>query len=218
MHEAELRGAAEGAGPVPSAPVLERLIEAWDVPPARRAEIAVLAAAAGALVTPVQGRALEDEEGLGIPGFDLRAIWTPGHTPGHVCIVDSQRRIVFSGDHVLPTMHAGIGLGGESATNALADDVASLDRIAAYDDHEVLPGHGYRFTGLAERARRTRAHHLRRAAEVEALLRVTPTSSVWEIASGLTWTAGWQALRGFFLFSALHQTHIHRDFVLRSAA
>ncbi len=31
----------------------------------------------------------------------LQAILTPGHSPGHVCVYDSENRLFFSGDHIL---------------------------------------------------------------------------------------------------------------------
>ena len=30
-------------------------------------------------------------------GVTLKAVWTPGHTPGHLCIYDPNRKITFTG-------------------------------------------------------------------------------------------------------------------------
>lgn len=60
-------------------------------------------------------------------------------------------------------------------------------------------------------------HHLRRAREVRSALERDPDATVWEIASGLTWTGGWDGLAGFTLASALAQTAMHRAYV-RSGA
>src|SRR5262249_50273777 len=35
-------------------------------------------------------RLLEDEELADVPGWKLRALHTPGHTPGHLCFVDER--------------------------------------------------------------------------------------------------------------------------------
>lgn len=217
MHRAELEAHGRDAGPLPSGVELDQLVEQWQVPGGRRDEILSLSPATDRPPVPsINARSLEDGEFLDIRGFALQALWTPGHTTGHVCFVDAERGLIFSGDHVLPTMHAGIGLGGRTVTNPLADYVASLDRVAMIADLEVLPGHGYRFIGLAERATQSREHHLKRTREVETALEREDFASTWHIASQLTWTAGWGNLRGFFLFSALHQTNIHRDYALRS--
>ena len=107
----------------------------------------------------------------------------------------------------------GLGLGGPTATNPVAGFLDGLERIAIYDDHEVLPGHGYRFTGLAERCAEATNHRNQRTAEVAAVLATKPDSTVWEIASQLTWTAGWENFRGFYVRSALAQTAMHRDYI-----
>jgi hypothetical protein len=36
---------------------------------------------------------------------------------------------------------------------------------------------------------------------------------VWQVATGLSWTAGWENLRGFHLLSALSQTALHKDLI-----
>ena len=189
------------------------LADAWGVPADRRAELLDAAGRAPDYPAPHVDRTYVDGEALPIPGFALTAVVTPGHTPGHLCLRDEARSLVFTGDHILPTMFAGLGLGGPTATNPLADYVAGCERVAEFDDHEVLPGHGYRFTGLGERARESAAHHLRRTAEVEGALASHPDASIWEIASQLTWTAGFANLVGFYLYSALSQTAMHREYV-----
>ncbi|MCB1297764.1 MAG: MBL fold metallo-hydrolase [Microthrixaceae bacterium] len=158
-------------------------------------------------------RLLEDGERIEWPGFSLEVMWTPGHTGGHFCLRDDVRGLIITGDHVLPTMHAGLGLGAPTETNALADYLAALRRVAAHDEHEVLPGHGYRFTGIAGRAGESAEHHLRRTRQISAVLAENPELSVWETASRLTWTAGWENLANFFLYSALLRTSMHRQYL-----
>ena len=50
----------------------------------------------------VPDRLLEDGEHADFPGWRLRAVHTPGHTPGHLCFAEEDGRLFFSGDHVLP--------------------------------------------------------------------------------------------------------------------
>ncbi|MHA7286998.1 MBL fold metallo-hydrolase [Arthrobacter sp. MDT3-44] len=190
-------------------------LEGWGVPEERRGELAqyVDRSPAG-LVLAVDG-VLSDGDVLPVPGFRLEAMATPGHTAGHICLRDDDRGLLFTGDHVLPTVFAGLGLGGPAASNPLADYLASIDRVRRYPDHEALPGHGYRFRGLAGRAEECAEHHLKRAREVAAVLADARSGgpSIWDIAARLTWTAGWEGLEGFQLLSALTQTEMHRDFV-----
>lgn len=98
-------------------------------------------------------------------------------------------------------------------SNPVADYVASIARVRRYGHYEALPGHGHRFTGLGERADESAGHQLKRAREVAVVLEAVGEPTVWDLASRLTWTAGWEGLQGFQLLSALSQTEMHRDFV-----
>ena len=39
---------------------------------------------------------------IDVPGVALRAVWTPGHSPGHLCFHDETHGLLLTGDHVLP--------------------------------------------------------------------------------------------------------------------
>ena len=155
---------------------------------------------------------LGDDQQLDIPGRQLRVIHTPGHTPGHISLWESAAGVLFTGDHLLPNLHPGVGLGGP-AGNALSHYFNSLDRIQTLGDPEVAPGHGYGFRGLGPRIAATRAHQLRRSQEVAHILSVLPQASVWEVASRLTWTNGWERLPPHTLELALVQTSLRMRFV-----
>ncbi|MFF2052514.1 MBL fold metallo-hydrolase [Leifsonia sp. NPDC058194] len=212
MHERERDALAESHG---AAGLETTTLDDWGVPADRRAELLALPA------LPVDGVAapdavLTDGQLLDIPGRRVRALWTPGHTAGHLCFDDEDRGVLFTGDHILPTVNPGLGLGGP-ATDPIGDYLTALRRVAALD-REALPGHEGPFPTLAERCAELAEHHLRRARQVQATLRLRPGASVWEVAATLTWTGGWEALAGFTLASALAQTAMHRAFVRSGAA
>lgn len=71
----------------------------------------------------------------------LRAIHTPGHTPGEVVFYDSARKIVFSGDAVVERKGR-LTLPAASFAANLAQAVQSLARLRALDVELLLPGHG----------------------------------------------------------------------------
>lgn len=146
-------------------------------------------------------------------GRPLRVVLTPGHTQGGITLVDEQRRRILTGDHVMPHLNPGLGLGYVGEADPIADYYESTERLLAWDGFEVLPGHGYRFAQLRRRATTHVSHHLRRSREVARVLDRDPDASVWDVASQLSWTAGWDALEGYFLFSALSQTSLHMRFV-----
>ena len=67
----------------------------------------------------IPDREIVPGELLDLPGRRVRAIWTPGHTPGHICLhleerhPEAERRghgRLFSGDHLLPGVSPHIGL------------------------------------------------------------------------------------------------------------
>ncbi|MHA7240353.1 MBL fold metallo-hydrolase [Arthrobacter sp. TMS1-12-1] len=190
-----------------------RRLRAWGVPPERHAELTRFVDRSPVGLVPAVDRTLSDGDVLPVPGFRMVVMGTPGHTAGHVCLRDDDRGLLVTGDHVLPAVFAGLGLGGPTPSNPLADYLASIDRVRRYGHYEALPGHGYRFTGLGGRAEASAGHHLTRTREVAAILEAGEDPSVWDLASRLTWTAGWEGLQGFQLLSALSQTEMHRDFV-----
>lgn len=213
LHRAEAQALRNLAEHPPTRSSVAAQARGWGVPAERTAELVAVADAVPPATVPSIDLLLDDEDRLDVPGFALDVIHTPGHTPGHICLSDTGRGVLFSGDHLLPTVFSGLGLGGESETNPLADHLAALERISRLGGAEVLPGHGYRFTGVVERAAETAEHHLRRTAEVEAAVAADPSLSIWGIAERLTWTAGFAHLHGFPLWSALSQTALHREYV-----
>jgi glyoxylase-like metal-dependent hydrolase (beta-lactamase superfamily II) len=193
--------------------VTEERLAAWGVPAERRPELIVaLGPSLVAAGVPAVNRDYELGESLDIPGRTLTVLATPGHTAGSACVVDEQAGVLFTGDTVLPRIFSGLGLGDLSGTNPIADYLESLTSLARYDGLEVAPGHEFRFRGLNERAAELAEHHLHRSRAAFEVVAVEPDASTWEIASRLRWTAGWERLRGFYLFSALFQTQLHVEF------
>ncbi|MCU1480530.1 MAG: hypothetical protein JWQ19_1316 [Subtercola sp.] len=200
-------------------------IDSWGVPDDRRAELDLdfgAEAESAPVEAPLQADVLlDDGDDLGIDlgahsggrsggeSTGIRVVLTPGHTSGSVCLALPGEKVLFTGDHVLPTIFSGLGLGAQTPSNPVSDYLESLEAVAVYDDYEVLPGHGYRFTGLADRRAELAEHHLRRSREAAEVLADDPSASVWSVASQLHWTAGWQHLQGPMLRSALAQTSWH---------
>jgi hydroxyacylglutathione hydrolase len=71
--------------------------------------------------------------------IELRALHTPGHTAGSVCLLDVDGGLLFSGDTLFAGGWGRVDLpGGDPA--AMVD---SLGRLLTLDDHvRVYPGHG----------------------------------------------------------------------------
>ncbi|MGV3713595.1 MBL fold metallo-hydrolase [Pseudolysinimonas sp.] len=200
----------------PQFPDVEATLERWGVPDDARDEVRAGLAPRSAPIGTTTDIALDDGERLAIGGHDLVVVHTPGHTVGSICLHDADAGLFFSGDHVLPDVNPGLGLGGFTPDDdPLGDALASYARVTAYDDARVLPGHGAPFHGLAARATQLADRHRARSAEIAGLVAADPDASVWEIASRVAWTGGWERLTGFVRLSALSQTEMHRRHLAR---
>ena len=85
---------------------------------------------------------LDHEAPVECEGFTLTPVFTPGHSPGHLCFIDSRQRMLLAGD-----MISGFGSVGIFPPNgSVAQYIASLRRLLAFHEGEafsaVLPGHG----------------------------------------------------------------------------
>ena len=152
---------------------------------------------------------LEDGDRVDLPGWDLQALWTPGHSPGHLCFLDRDRRLLLSGDHVLPHITPNIPVHPQQRPDPLRDFLRSLTRVAALDVDEVLPAHEYRFRRLDARVAELHAHHAARLAELEVQIADTPGISTWELALKAPWSRPWESFPSFMQRAALGETLAH---------
>jgi glyoxylase-like metal-dependent hydrolase (beta-lactamase superfamily II) len=80
---------------------------------------------------------LDDEQVIDVGAFRMRAIYTPGHTPGSTCLLVN--RFLLSGDVLFP--------GGPGRTQTPANLRQTIESIKARllvlpGETAVLPGHG----------------------------------------------------------------------------
>jgi glyoxylase-like metal-dependent hydrolase (beta-lactamase superfamily II) len=140
----------------------------------------------------------------------LRAIWTPGHTPGHLCFADERYDVLLTGDHVLPRISPNISPLPTSNADALGSYLSSLDLLADRDPAEVLPAHEYRFSGLPARIGQLKEHHGARLREVlSAVAAAGDGCSTMDVAERLTWSRPWEESRGIVRRSAIGETYAH---------
>ena len=117
----------------------------------------------------------------------FRVVWTPGHTNGHICLFDEERRALMTGDHVLDPISPNVSLAREYLGNPLGQYLQSLRKVGELDADLVLPAHGDPFRGISRRVRELLAHHDEREAEVlEAVSHGERTG--YQVAAALPWT------------------------------
>lgn len=120
-------------------------------------------------------------------GRVLEAVETPGHTPGHYVFADLADRLLFAGDHVLPTITPSIGFTMPRAEDPLSDFIASLRKVRDLPDLALLPAHGPLAPSSHARVGELLAHHDRRLALSLMVLRSGATTAL-EVARQLPWT------------------------------
>ncbi len=152
---------------------------------------------------------LEDAQRLEFPGWDLRVIWTPGHSPGHVCIYSEERRLLLSGDHVLPRITPNIAFHSQQVPNPLGDYLDSLARMRDLATDEVLPAHEYRFEGLSSRLTEIESHHAARLADIEAEIAARPGATAWKLTTSLGWSRPWEEVPPYMRRAANGETLAH---------
>ena len=124
---------------------------------------------------------LDGAELLQLGRRHLRVEWTPGHSPGHICLYDRQDELLFAGDTLLPELSPNIGLHPQSTPDPLHEYLEGLRRLAAYDPTLILPSHGRPFTGAPARVKVLEAHHARRLEQVVGIVGRGKETG-WEVA------------------------------------
>lgn len=109
-------------------------------PALRKAGIQIAIAAADSRMLDGYNLTIKDNDIFRVGETSLRAIATPGHTPGSTCFVVKTSPILFSGDTLFP--------GGPGATrnpesfSSIIDSIENclFDKLS--DEIIVMPGHG----------------------------------------------------------------------------
>jgi glyoxylase-like metal-dependent hydrolase (beta-lactamase superfamily II) len=113
---------------------------------------------------------LDGAETLHLGPVALRVEWTPGHSPGHICLYSHATGLLFAGDHMLPELSPNIGLHPQSTPDPLHEYLDGLKRMAAYRPRLILPSHGRPFSDAEGRVEILVAHHRRRMERVTAIV------------------------------------------------
>lgn len=102
---------------------------------------------------------LKGGETIDIGGRSFEAIWTPGHTEGHLCVRDLDQDALFTGDHLLGRITPHIGMWPEQERSPLPDFERSLELISELNASIALPAHEAIIEHPAERAAQILEHH-----------------------------------------------------------
>lgn len=155
---------------------------------------------------------LKEGEELAAGDYVLKAIHTPGHTPGQMCFDIVGTGAMILGDHVLFDITPNI-TDWEGVEDSLGDYLASLDKIAQYDVTIPLPGH--RKPGdFHGRVAALKAHHRARLEECYGIVAGMEHAQLYEIAASMKWRIradSWETFPAGQKWFALGECLAHLD-------
>jgi glyoxylase-like metal-dependent hydrolase (beta-lactamase superfamily II) len=134
---------------------------------------------------PQPTRYVRNGEPLKLAGREMFVIHSPGHTLDHICLHDPEEGVLFSGDHILPSITPHIsGIGSGRDPLDLFEE--SLEKVGGMSGVRiVLPAHGNPFTDLRGRADAIRAHHEERLLRLRDLSQEMGPATVEEFSHHL---------------------------------
>ena len=160
-----------------------------------------------------------DGDVLTYGGRRLEVIFTPGHTPGHVCLYDRANKVMFLGDHVLFNITPNITT-WPFFEDPLGHYVHSLMDISIYDVRLPLPAHRGVNGTMAERVGTIIEHHGARIREMLDILTERPGLTPYDLSGMMTWrvhgkTNSWADFPLNQKWFAVGETAAHLDYLLK---
>jgi glyoxylase-like metal-dependent hydrolase (beta-lactamase superfamily II) len=149
-------------------------------------------------------------------GRVLEAVETPGHTAGHLVFHDLAAGLLFSGDHVLPTITPSIGFEPAVSDDPLGAFLRSLRVVRERPDALLLPAHGPVAPSAHARVDELLAHHSTRL-EATAAAVAQGAATAFEAAGLLRWTKRERKLSELDPFNAMlatFETGAHLDLLV----
>lgn len=157
---------------------------------------------------------LFDGQKISVGDYYFQVLWTPGHSPGHICLYEPTFKALISGDHVLPTITPHVSQ-FMANTNPLEDYLESLGKVEKLDVKLVLPAHERSFQNLSDRVEQLRNHHKQRLKEILNHLSAGSLTP-YDLASKIQWNVNYKSWNNFPQFQkylALGETMSHLTFL-----
>ena len=120
---------------------------------------------------------LEDQQEIKFNDFTLEIIYTPGHLSDHICIAYKEKKIIFTGDHIM----------GWSSSVIIPPDgdmtkyIKSLEKLSQREENIYYPGHGLPIENGKEICKKYIDHRLLREKNILNLFNSNKNLSIDEI-------------------------------------
>ena len=143
---------------------------------------------------------LDEGDVLSAGDYTFQCVYTPGHTPGHMCLYEKEKKLFMAGDHILDDITPNIQSWSET-DDALGDYLASLEKVYTFDISLVLPGHRRLIENCRGRIDELKEHHRNRLDEVLSILG-NDSKTAYDVAAGMTWDIDYKS---FDLFPVMQK-------------
>lgn len=208
MHEAEAALLEAESRHTPVSAELDRWFEDLGVEAGEREEyVGVVVRIHAGRPRTLPDRLLADGSVVSVDGCRLEVVHTPGHAPGHLCFVDRDRGVVFTGDHVLSHTTPNVSIFPDTHGNPLDDYLTSLARMQPLGELTAFPGHERRVP-VGPRAAELVVHHDRQLAQARALVE-EGHETVRAVAERMPWHIRWGKLGIVDRHLGLGETYAH---------
>ncbi len=122
---------------------------------------------------------------INIGEYSLRMIHTPGHTPGHMCLFDEEKQILFSGDHILGDITPVISI-DLNHRSPLTEYLKSLELIKGLPIKHIFTAHRRKIVDPYKRIEQLEDHHRKRLDQVVQILK-GGAKNAYDTAGEMTW-------------------------------
>jgi glyoxylase-like metal-dependent hydrolase (beta-lactamase superfamily II) len=123
--------------------------------------------------------------------YHLECVFTPGHSPGHMCLYEPSHKLLLSGDLILSSITSNI-TAWCGIDDFLGRYLESLDKIDAMNVSLVLPGHREIIHDCRERITQLKDHHRKRLEEILYILHNGPMNA-YQVASQMHWDLSYES-------------------------
>ena len=145
----------------------------------------------------------------------FEVIFTPGHSPDHICLYDRERKVLFTGDPILPVITPHVSYMPGSDTDPLGDYIAGLEKLRYLDVDYTRPAHEFTIPNLQKRIDELEHHHVERNQFIlDALAEGQKTA--YDVTSKVRWDVGsWESMHPGLRRSALNECMSHLEYLRR---
>lgn len=115
----------------------------------------------------------QDGDAIAVGNYRLRCIETSGHAPDHLCLYEPEKKILFSGDHILGKITPNITIWDAPwaiEKDYLGEYLKGLKKCTELEVDVLLPGHRAIRIDHRKRIGELKAHHERRLENILAIM------------------------------------------------